>query len=406
MFRRKAQEKNVAGPKPEVPYVIKDPKEFATNLKIFLWLGYVYDGSLLSKVRISIFMFLVYTAPIHHMIPVFIDKDVSADQILTSVYLIQFYILLGSSWPFMVNSSKDIIEFGKSVQRGVFQYSVPYSDSERRVLSETNDHVKRTTRISLIMYIAAGLITFSKELTPDSFRKFRPPYPGWFPWDINNNTGYAFALLYHFCLAVNTSMALEANFILFGYLTINYQGQFQLLKKHYVETFPPGLSPEEAYTDEHRTWTMNRLKDCIRHHLAIKQFHKMILRYFGVTLFVFRIVSTVMLCIMAYLATTCTDPNKFVQLFGLAAGILLLSIFCLSGETVMQVSEDWRASVYEVDWWIQPVEVQKAILLMQVGSSKPLTIFGIWKVTKFSHEGICVMCQETLGFFNMLRAMK
>ncbi|KAF6205309.1 hypothetical protein GE061_019479, partial [Apolygus lucorum] len=69
-------------------------------------------------------------------------------------------------------------------------------------------------------------------------------------------------------------------------------------------------------------------------------------------------------------------------------------------------SEIWRETLYEVDWWNHPVEVQKAVLLMLVGAGKTMTVYGVWTPAMYSHEGISAIGQETFSFFNMLRAMK
>ncbi|KAF6205222.1 hypothetical protein GE061_019389 [Apolygus lucorum] len=398
MFRGKEKER---------PYVIKDPKDFDTDRLVFLWLGFVYDGSFFSKVRLTVFVLLLYSAPIHHMLPVILDKSTTTDEVLIALSINMLYVLLCIAWPFMIYRSPEIIRLWSTVRQGFFHYSDPLTSYERTILSKANDLIIKSTRMSLIAYFCAGFGTYLKEMSPNSMRLYNPPYPGWFPWTINSNFRFAMALLYQLSICLNTTFALEGIFLLFLFHTISFEGQISLLKQHFEDTFPPGLPTEMTHVPAFKERTLKRLKECVRHHLVIMDFHKRILSYFGICLLVYRAICTIMLCILCYLTTTGIALNKFLQLACLAALILyLLFIFCLKGQKVSKMSEIWRETLYEVDWWNHPVEVQKAVLLMLVGAGKTMTVYGVWTPAMYSHEGISAIGQETFSFFNMLRAMK
>nr|APZ81438.1 olfactory receptor 16 [Adelphocoris lineolatus] len=370
-------------------------------------MGFVLDGSLVCKLRQPVFVFLLYSAPIHHLIPAFTDDTATSDQILMAWSISMLYVLLCIAWPVMIIRSSEIFGLWDTVRKGFFHYSDPFTSAERMILSKTDDIIIKSTRMSIIAYFCAGFGTFLKEMQPQSLHNYKPPYPGWFPWTINSNFRFALALLYQCGICLNTTFALEAIFVLFAYHTIHFEGQIRLLTRHYEDTFQPRLPASVTYAAEFKRRTLRRLKECVRHHLVITGFHKQILSYFGICLLVYRVIVTIMLCILCYLATTGIALNKFVQLLCFALALLYLCfIFCLKGEKVTQMSDEWRHTVYEVDWWNHPVEVQKTILMMQLGSSKALSVYGIWKPAMYSHEGICVIAQETFSFFNMLRAMK
>nr|AQM56043.1 olfactory receptor [Apolygus lucorum] len=388
-------------------YVIKDTKVFATCRIPLVSMGFVDDGTVMSKIRKLITVFLMYSAPVHHILPAFVDETINLDGVLIGVSLLMLYILICVSWPVMFRRSNDIIKLWKTVQKGFYQYSDPLTKEERTLLSETDDLVIKTTRISIIAYFCAGFGTFLKEITPSSLRAYKTPYPGWFPWTINSNFRFSMALLYQLALCLNTTFALEAIFVLFAYHVIHFECQLRLLSQHFKDTFPTGLSATVTYGAGYRKNTLRRLNECVRHHLVIKRFHEQILSYFGICLLVYRVIVTIMLCVLCYLVTTGISANKFLQLLGLALALLFLCfIFCLKGEKVTLMSDQWRQTIYEVDWWNHPVGVQRTVLMMQLGATKPLRIYGVWKPAMYSHEGISVIGQETFSFFNMLRAMK
>nr|APZ81433.1 olfactory receptor 11 [Adelphocoris lineolatus] len=388
-------------------YVIKDTKVFATCRRALVLMGFIDDGSLISKIRKATFVFLLYTAPFHHLIPAFVDDTISLDGILISVSLLMLYILLCVSWPFMITRSDDILHLWETVRKGFYHYSDPLTKEERTILSETDDLVIKTTRISIIAYFCAGFGTYLKEMSPASMREYRPPYPGWMPFVINSNFRFILTLFYQLCICLNTTFALEAIFLLFAYHVFHFECQLRLLTQHFKDTFPEGLSATVTYGAKYRKNTLRRLKECVRHHLVIKRFHEQILSYFGICLLVYRVIVTIMLCILCYLVTTGISVNKFMQLLCLAMALLFLCfIFCIKGEQVAQMGDGWRKTVYEVEWWNHPVEVQKTIFMMQLGASKALRVYGVWKPVMYSHEGISVIGQEAFSFFNMLRAMK
>ncbi|KAF6205220.1 hypothetical protein GE061_019387 [Apolygus lucorum] len=388
-------------------YDIKETKHFATCRKVLVMMGFVNDGSVIYKLRQPVFVFLLYSAPVHHLVPAFIDKTAPSDQILMSWSISMLYVLLCIAWPFMIIRSSEIFQLWATVRKGFYHYSDPFTAAERTILSRTNDIVIKSTRVSIIAYFCAGFGTFLKEMQPESLRQYKAPYPGWFPWTINSNFRFALALLYQCAICLNTTFALEAVFVLFAYHTIHFEGQLRLLTRHFGDTFPPGLPATVTYSAEYKKRTLRRLYECVSHHLIITGFHKQILSYFGICLLVYRVIVTIMLCILCYLTTTGISLDKFVQLLCFALALLYLCfIFCLKGEKVTQLSDGWRLTVYEVDWWNHPVEVQKTILMMQMGASKALKVYGVWKPAMYSHEGISVIGQETFSFFNMLRAMK
>nr|AXU25102.1 odorant receptor 11 [Cyrtorhinus lividipennis] len=387
-------------------YAVKDSKDFSDERPVFVWLGYVYDQSLLSKVRLVFQVFLLYTAPFHHMM-IIVYEDLTVDEIGLALSLTMMYILLGISWPIMMYRSKEILQMGELLRKGYFEYFDPPTLEEKTILSKANDIIIKSRRLSILAYFCAGLGTFIKELSPDSFRQYHMPYPGWFPFEMSSNYRFMAGFLYQLGLCVNTTAAYLSIFLLFVFYSLHFEAQFSLLIQHFRDTFPTAMSPDFVRTPARRVWTQMRLKECVQHHLDIIDFHKQMLGFFGPTLFVFRITCTVMLCMHCYMIMGSEiEIEELFQLVGLAFAVLyLLFIFSLKGEKVTAMSDLWSQTLYEVEWWNQPVEVQKTVLLMLVGANRPLLIYGVWTPVLYSHRGVTAIGQETFSFLNMLRAM-
>ncbi|BES98091.1 Odorant receptor [Nesidiocoris tenuis] len=387
---------------------IKDQKDFVNNYRLFKFIGMIHDGSLYSKIRQPISSILLYTALVHHMVPLLTShNEYTFDEFMDLVHLEMVYTMWCIVWPSYIIRSELFASMTSKIKNGLYTYSDELTVEEKRILSKANDAVLKITKISVYVYVCGGIGIFLKGTNKEKMRKLEMPNIGWFPFAINSVTRYFLGCLFQATLGLNAVSIAIGTFMSFAMLTTHYKAQFELLRAHLRSTFPKNVSPALAAEGNYKQATLRRLRDCYMHHLAIVEFHEEFLQYYGLMLLVFRISIVLLLCTLAFVSVIVrvTAHNLLKMLSFASTELLFVLLFSLRGQGVTDWSQQWREELYSVDWWDQPMEVRRNLKLMILGSVEPLIVYGVWKIAAYSHAGLFAIGNESFSFFNMLRAL-
>ncbi|XP_028049590.2 uncharacterized protein LOC105829948 [Monomorium pharaonis] len=226
------------------------------------------------------------------------------------------------------------------------------------------------------------------------------PYRIWLPWNYNNNVFWILSIYQIFIIVFAAIINVGTETLVFG-LFIETCAQLEIFENR-VHKFITNKIVGRALTS--LSENKIELPECVRYHLSIYKFAKMVNVLFNQVLFVQFFASIIVLCTSVYyLSNHSSDISGLV--FILAYTICMFAqifVYCWSGNEVILKSLSTGDTIYRMDWPLLPNKEKKGLLMIMMRSTIPIKFTSSFLII-LSLQSYNNILKASYSTFNVLK---
>ncbi|XP_066908212.1 odorant receptor 23a isoform X2 [Halyomorpha halys] len=360
-----------------------DPAKLTVFRNCLIYAGALNDGTLKSK------FFIFYRA--YGLIVGFLQYAIMATKTTEFMTVVEVFhwmcdfTIMTSMTMSCLYYNPILIRMEARIKAGFFDYGGPLTPEQIKVRATMNRNSQLMSKLYCSLCYCGLVATYIHVFFAK--KEYLLPYPMWFPHEIRNMYQYVLTLIHVFIVAETMTICAFSQLSAFVALSSHLIAQYKILIiaiKEIDLIAGTKATPEEKILKMHA-----KLKTCVKHHVIINKYFDDLHKLFSIPLLTTAIFICLAICTLGFILLS---PNVSVPVIGALIILFLpemfiIVVYCVYGQKVADVCEEFGHTIYYSDWYTKPLSVQRDFLMILIGSRKKrqLTGFGLHE---FSMKGL------------------